>query len=34
MTSGTYSHTFTTPGTYHYQCTIHSGMTGVVIVTP
>jgi plastocyanin len=34
MTSGTYSHAFTTPGTYHYQCTIHSGMTGVVIVTP
>ena len=27
MSSGTYSHTFRTPGTYHYQCTIHSGMT-------
>ena len=34
MSSGTYSHTFRTPGTYHYQCTIHSGMTGQVVVTP
>jgi len=33
MDSGYYTHTFTTPGTYNYQCTIHSGMTGVVIVT-
>ncbi|HSS11328.1 MAG TPA: plastocyanin/azurin family copper-binding protein [Acidimicrobiales bacterium] len=34
MSSGTYSHTFTTAGTYPYQCTIHSGMTGKVVVTP
>ncbi len=28
-----YSHTFTQPGTFHYQCRIHgSEMTGVVIV--
>jgi len=34
MGSGTYSHKFTSSGTYHYQCTIHSGMTGQVIVNP
>jgi plastocyanin len=34
MSSGTYSHPFTTPGTYHYECTIHTGMTGQVVVTP
>jgi plastocyanin len=34
MTSGTYSHAFTKAGTYNYQCTIHSGMNGEVIVTP
>lgn len=28
-----YSFTFTAPGTYHYHCTIHSGMTGTVTVT-
>lgn len=33
MNRGYYTHTFATPGTYNYQCTIHSGMTGVVIVT-
>jgi plastocyanin len=33
-TSGFYTHTFTAPGTYAYRCTIHSGMTGVVVVTP
>jgi plastocyanin len=32
LTSGTYSHTFTTAGTFRYQCTIHAGMTGTVIV--
>jgi plastocyanin len=32
-TSGYYSHTFTTPGTFPYQCTIHRGMDGTVIVT-
>ena len=28
-----YSFTFTTPGTYHYMCSIHPEMTGAVIVT-
>ena len=33
---GTYSHTFDTPGTYPYRCTLHTlpGMSGVVIVKP
>ncbi|HEX7918114.1 MAG TPA: plastocyanin/azurin family copper-binding protein, partial [Gemmatimonadales bacterium] len=30
--TGTFTHVFTTPGTYHYHCTIHSGMTGTVVV--
>ncbi len=29
---GTYTHTFTTPGTYSYHCKYHSWMTGTVIV--
>jgi len=28
----TYSFTFTKPGTYPYECTIHAGMTGTVEV--
>jgi plastocyanin len=28
----TYAFTFTKPGTYHYECTIHAGMTGTVEV--
>jgi plastocyanin len=28
----TYSHTFTVPGTYHYNCIYHSWMTGTVVV--
>jgi plastocyanin len=32
-TSGTFEQTFATAGTYNYQCTLHSGMTGVVNVT-
>lgn len=31
--TGTFTHVFTTPGTYHYHCTIHSGMTGTVVVS-
>lgn len=30
---GELSHTFTMPGTYPYECTVHGGMTGEVIVT-
>ncbi len=33
MGKGTYRHAFTTPGTYTYECTIHPGMKGTVIVT-
>lgn len=35
-TSGTYEYTFTAPGTYNYECTIHvmDDMTGKVIVVP
>ncbi len=29
---GTYSHTFTAPGTYAFHCTIHASMTGSVTV--
>jgi len=31
-TTGTWSHRFMTRGTYHYQCTVHVGMVGTVIV--
>ncbi len=30
----TYSHTFTTAGTYTYKCSYHSSMTGTVVVSP
>jgi len=30
---GTFAHTFTTPGSFRYLCTLHGGMTGAVIVT-
>ncbi len=30
---GTFSFTFATPGTYQYQCDLHTGMTGTVVVT-
>jgi len=33
-TGQSYSHRFTTPGTYPYLCTIHPFMTAVVVVTP
>lgn len=32
--NGTWFHTFDTPGTYAYRCTIHQTMTGVVVVLP
>lgn len=34
MNSGYFTHTFATPGTFPYNCTIHSGMTGTVVVLP
>lgn len=30
---GTFTHTFTEPGTYDYTCTLHSGMDGRIVVT-
>jgi len=30
---GTYTYTFTTPGTYRYYCIYHSWMVGTVVVT-
>lgn len=32
QSSGTFRHTFSTPGTYDYECTLHNNMTGRVIV--
>jgi len=31
---GTFSHTFTTPGTYAYHCSIHPTMVGSIVVNP
>jgi amicyanin len=31
-TDGTYTFTFTTPGTYKYFCSLHPHMTGTVVV--
>jgi plastocyanin len=31
---GTYSHSFASPGTFHYHCNFHAGMHGTVIVNP
>ena len=33
VSSGTYTHTFSSSGTFSYRCTIHPTMTGKVIVT-
>ena len=30
--SGTFAHRFKSSGTYDYRCTVHSGMTGRVVV--
>jgi len=32
--SGTFTYTFTRPGTYTYDCQVHPNMTGTVTVTP
>ncbi|HET6794725.1 MAG TPA: plastocyanin/azurin family copper-binding protein [Acidimicrobiales bacterium] len=32
QTTGTWSHTFDTPGVYHYQCNLHSQMKATVVV--
>ncbi|MBW8798077.1 MAG: cupredoxin family copper-binding protein [Streptomyces sp.] len=29
---GVFSHTFSAPGTYDYECTVHPGMTAVLVV--
>ncbi len=34
QTNGNFFHTFDTPGTYHYRCTVHATMTGEVDVLP
>jgi plastocyanin len=34
LQSGTWYQTFATPGTYHYNCTLHSDMSGVITVLP
>jgi plastocyanin len=31
---GTFRFTFTTAGTYTYECTVHTNMTGTIVVTP
>jgi plastocyanin len=32
QSSGTFPHTFEQPGTYPYECTIHPGMEGSIVV--
>ena len=34
QSSGTWKHTFDTPGTYSYRCTLHYNMVGTVVVQP
>jgi plastocyanin len=33
LSDGTFEHTFTKAGSYDYECTLHSGMTGTVEVS-
>jgi len=33
VSGGVYAHTFANAGTFNYICTIHSGMSGQVVVT-
>jgi plastocyanin len=33
QSSGTFAHRFDAPGSHDFQCTLHSGMTGRVVVT-
>jgi plastocyanin len=33
-TDDSYSHTFATPGVYHYFCSIHPYMVGTIVVKP
>ncbi len=33
-TGESFSYTFTAPGTYAYQCALHTTMQGVIVVTP
>lgn len=32
LSNGSWERTFDEPGTYDYQCTLHSGMTGTIVV--
>jgi len=34
QSSGTFQRTFNTAGSFPYQCTLHSGMTGTITVVP
>jgi plastocyanin len=34
QSEGTWTHTFTDPGTYDYVCALHGGMRGSVVVGP
>lgn len=32
MSTGTFTHTFTDPGTYDYTCSLHPDMRGTIVV--
>jgi plastocyanin len=34
LSKGTFRHRFARPGTFDYVCTLHTGMTGRVVVAP